>query len=60
MSRYQQVQAVIERQLAREDLTADDVLRLTIASRLNGCSENTLAEALGGADKAPLNFWGKR
>jgi hypothetical protein len=59
MTTHAEVAAVIDQQLSRPDLSAEDVLHLTLAKRLNDCSENTLAKALGGAE-TPLNFWGKR
>lgn len=53
------ITALIEEQMKRDDLTAEDILALTLANRLNTCSDRTLAHALGGPD-TPLNFWGKR
>lgn len=50
---------IIGEQLSRRDLSSQDVLHLTLARRLNNCSDATLAKALGGAE-SPLNFWGKR
>jgi hypothetical protein len=47
--------------LDRADLSSDDLLRLTIARRLNHLSDSTFAQALGEIEqKPPLNFWGKR
>lgn len=60
MADYKDIDALIDKALTRDDLTGEDILNLTIARRLNKCSDNTLAEALGGAPKPPLNMWGKR
>lgn len=45
---------LIAGQLQRPDLSAEDVLLLTIARRLNGASENTFAAAMGSADSVAL------
>lgn len=60
MSTYEDIAALIDKQLEREDLTAEDILRLTIAHRLNRCSDHIFSKALGGLSEPPLNFWGKR
>lgn len=56
---HQIASEAIEAQFARPGLSAEDVLYLTLARRLNNCSDATLAKVLGGAE-TPLNFWGKR
>lgn len=57
---YQTIAEVIEEQFERDDLTADDILRLVLAYRLNKCSDSSLKGILGGAPEPPLNFWNRR
>lgn len=47
--RYEAVKKVIDEALKRPDLSAEDILHLTIASRLNVVSDNTFAEAMNSA-----------
>jgi hypothetical protein len=51
MAEYHDVDKVIDAQLARTDLTPEDVLRLTVARRLNRCSENDFTAILSGQGK---------
>lgn len=57
---HDDMDALIAKHASRDDLTPADVLQLTLARRLNNCSDATLAKALGGADEPALNFWGQR
>lgn len=53
------IAAAINKKLTEPHLSAEDLLNLTLAKRLNDCSDNILAQALGGSE-TPLNFWNKR
>ena len=54
------IEDAIANQLERNDLTPDDVLTLTIARRLNACSDAVFAQALLGAEAQSLGFRSKR
>jgi hypothetical protein len=47
--RQEAISEAIDRNLRRTDLTPDDILRLVVAARLNTCSDNTFAGAVGGS-----------
>lgn len=53
MADHSSVEKVIDEQLKRPDLTSEDVLRLTIARRLNQCSDSTFRQILAGQVDAP-------
>lgn len=57
---HEKIETTIVEQLARPDLTPDDVLTLTIARRLNTCSDHVFAQALLGAGAQSLGFRSKR
>lgn len=57
---HSDIEELIAAQLQRQDLSATDVLQLTLARRLNQCSDNTLGKILGGVGDPPLNIWNKR
>ena len=60
LRQHKKVTALIDEQLARPNLTAEDILHLTVARRLNNLSDHGFAQALGGATEPALNFWGRR
>ncbi len=49
---YEENDELIERVAARDDLTGEDVLNLTIARRLNRVSDSIFAQAMGGLARA--------
>lgn len=53
MSDHATVSKVIDAQLQRADLTSEDVLRLTLARRLNNCSDHDLRVILSGQPETP-------
>lgn len=46
-STHDKVTKIITEQLKRNDLSADDILKLTIANRLNSLSDNNFIAAMG-------------
>ena len=53
MADHKSLNAVIDKALADGGLTPDEILTLTIAHRLNTCSDNTFALAMGEASANP-------
>lgn len=52
-SRYETFQQVIDKHLKEGGLTSEDILNLTIASRLNGMSDHSFAQAMSESSGTP-------